>query len=118
MKPLDKPERRTNTDAVAACLERDLDALLSCYDYPAWLRPKIRTTKAIERAFREVRRRTRPTPVFTNDETCERIVYALFAHLNAQWGRTRRRNSTSPEHEPDRPRPLAHRPRAATHRDD
>lgn len=70
-----------------ACLEKDLDALLCCFDYPAGLRPKIRTTNAIERAFREVRRRTRPMSVFTNERSCERIIYALIAHLNAQWSR-------------------------------
>lgn len=71
-----------------ACLEGDLDTLLCCFDYPKELRPKIRTTNAIERAFREVRRRTRPMSAFTNDKSCERIIYALIAHLNTQWSRT------------------------------
>lgn len=70
-----------------ACLEKDLEALLQCFDYPAQLRVKIRTTNAIERAFREVRRRTRPMSAFTNDQSCERIVYALIQHLNTQWSR-------------------------------
>jgi putative transposase len=67
------------------CLEKDLDALLCCMDYPIHQRPKLRTTNAIERAFVEVRRRTRPISAFTNDASCERITYALVAHLNAQW---------------------------------
>ena len=70
-----------------ACLDKDLDALLACMDCPPALRPKIRTTNAIERCFREVRRRTRPMSAFTNDASCERIVYALIAHMNAQWSR-------------------------------
>jgi transposase-like protein len=70
-----------------ACLEKDLEALLAHMDYPAGLRPKLRTTNAIERCFREVRRRTRPMSAFTNDPSCERIVYALIAHMNAQWSR-------------------------------
>jgi len=69
------------------CLEKDLEALLCCFAFPAWLRPKIRTTNAIERAFREVRRRTRPMSAFTNDQSCERIIYALIHHLNTQWSR-------------------------------
>ena len=77
-----------------ACLERDLEELLACFDYPPRLRPKIRTTNTIERAFREVRRRTRPMTAFSNDASCERIVYALFEHLNALWGRIRQRHST------------------------
>jgi putative transposase len=67
------------------CLEKDLDALLCCMDYPIHQRSKLRTTNAIERAFVEVRRRTRPMSAFTNDASCERITYALVAHLNAQW---------------------------------
>lgn len=70
-----------------ACLEKDLQELLACMDYPAPLRTKLRTTNAIERCFREVRRRTRPMSAFCNDASCERIVYALIAHMNAQWSR-------------------------------
>jgi transposase-like protein len=76
------------------CLEQDLDALLVCFDYAARLRPKIRTTNAIERAFREVRRRTRPMSAFTNDASCERIIYALMVHLNKQWSRKPSRQFT------------------------
>jgi len=76
------------------CLEQDLDALLVCFDHPAALRPKIRTTNAIERAFREVRRRTRPMSAFSNDASCERIIYALMVHLNKQWSRKPSRQFT------------------------
>ena len=41
-----------------------------------------RTTNAIERCFREVRRRTRPMTCFNNNASCERIIYAVFTHLN------------------------------------
>lgn len=58
------------------CLEQDLDALVVCFDYPARLRAKIRTTNAIERAFREVRRRTRPMSAFTNPPAGGRAVSA------------------------------------------
>ncbi len=77
-----------------ACLAQDLDALLVCMDYPLEWRVKIRTTNAIERAFREVRRRTRPMSAFTNDASCERILYALVAHMNAQWSSKPHRHST------------------------
>ncbi len=42
-------------------------------------------TNAIERAFREVRRRTRPMSCFNNDASCERIIYAVVSHLNKSW---------------------------------
>jgi transposase-like protein len=81
-----------------ACLRKDLDALLCCFDYPKALRPKIRTTNPIERAFREVRRRTRPMSAFTNDRSCERIIYALIAHLNSQWSQTPSKPSPQSTH--------------------
>ena len=63
-------------------------------DYPRHLRAKLRTTNAIERCFRELRRRTRPMSAFCNNQSCERITYALVAHMNAQWNRTPLPNST------------------------
>ncbi len=45
---------------------------------------KIRTTNLIERAFREVRRRTKPMGVFGNRNSMERILYAVFFHLNSK----------------------------------
>jgi transposase-like protein len=48
---------------------------------------KVRTTNVIERAFREVRRRTRPMSSFTNPASCERIVFGVISHLNRSWER-------------------------------
>src|SRR5512135_2338465 len=45
---------------------------------------KIRTTNLIERAFREVKRRTRPMGVFVNRNSMERILYAVFFHYNSR----------------------------------
>jgi len=45
---------------------------------------KIRTTNLIERAFREVKRRTRPMGVFGNGSSMERILYAVFYHYNSK----------------------------------
>jgi transposase-like protein len=39
---------------------------------PLWR--KLRTTKAVERCFVEVRRRTRPTAVFVNVASVERTI--------------------------------------------
>jgi transposase-like protein len=72
-------------DAVK-CLERDLEELLNFYSCPKEMRIKLRTTNVIERAFREVRRRTRPMTCFNNSQSIERIVYAVLNHLNSQWG--------------------------------
>ncbi len=40
----------------------------------------MRTTNAIERRFREVRRRTRPMGVFQDRTSMDRIVFAVFTH--------------------------------------
>ncbi|HKZ50794.1 MAG TPA: transposase [Dehalococcoidia bacterium] len=47
---------------------------------------RVRTTNAIERAFREVRRRTRPMSCLNNPASCERVIYGVFSHLNQTWG--------------------------------
>jgi transposase-like protein len=69
-----------------ACLERDLDDLLTFFQVQQpklWSR--LRTTNLIERAFREVRRRTRPMGVMANKDSLQRIVFAVFHHLNQNW---------------------------------
>lgn len=76
--------RRTAPKAVA-CLEQDLEQLLSFFDCPREHHTKIRTTNAIERTFREVRRRTRPISCFTNDASIDRILYGLFHYFNSRW---------------------------------
>ncbi len=67
------------------CLEKDLEEMLSFLDCPKSHQIKIRTTNAIERAFREVRRRTRVFSCFSNTASSERIIFAIFTHLNNNW---------------------------------
>jgi len=70
-----------------ACLERDLDFLLNFFEVPEAHWKKVRTTNVIERAFREVRKRTRPMSSFSNLESCDRIIYGVLSHLNSSWER-------------------------------
>lgn len=67
------------------CLERDLDEMLSFLGCPKHHWKKIRTTNAIERAFREVRRRTRPMTCFQNPASVDRIIFGVLSHLNKTW---------------------------------
>ncbi len=69
------------------CIEKDLEELLNFYSCPKEIWIKVRTTNVIERAFREVRRRTRPMTCFNNVPSIERIIYAMLSHLNEQWGK-------------------------------
>jgi len=43
---------------------------------------KVRTTNAIERRFREVRRPTRPMGTFQDKTSMDRILFAVFSHEN------------------------------------
>ncbi len=76
---------REESPKAVACLERDLESLLSFLACPPDQQRMVRTTNAIERCFREVRRRTRPMTCFNNNASCERIIYAVFSHLNRNW---------------------------------
>lgn len=69
------------------CLQNDLEDLLTCFQFDdPDFRKAIRTTNAIERRFREVRRRTRPMGVFSNRTSVERILYAVFMYENINLG--------------------------------
>ncbi len=68
-----------------ACLAQDIDAMLLFFDTPQAHWKTIRTTNPIERAFREVRRRTRPMSCFNNPASIDRIMFAVFDHQNANW---------------------------------
>ena len=77
---------RKDYPKAVACLEKDLDELLSFFQIKnpeMWSR--LRTTNLIERSFREVRRRTRPMGVMANAKSLQRIVFAVFHHLNQNW---------------------------------
>lgn len=69
------------------CLQDDLEDLLTCFQFSdADFRKAIRTTNAIERRFKEVRRRVRPMGVFSNRTSVERILYAVFMYENINLG--------------------------------
>jgi transposase-like protein len=69
------------------CLRDDLDELLTCWCYKSLAaRKRVRTTNAIERRFREVRRRTRPMGVFSDRTSMDRILFAVFNHENQNQG--------------------------------
>jgi putative transposase len=73
--------------AAVACLRNDLDELLTCFRYRSQdQRRKVRTTNAIERRFREVRRRTRPMGTFQDKTSMDRILFAVFTHENKSQG--------------------------------
>jgi len=79
---------REREPSAVRCLEADVDDLLinmQVLKYAPRLWVKVRTTNAIERMFRELRRRTRAMGCFANPASCDRIVYMLFTKLNQRW---------------------------------
>jgi transposase-like protein len=45
----------------------------------------IRTTNALERVNREIRRRTRVASIFPNEASCLRLVTALLMEISEEW---------------------------------
>ena len=73
--------------AAVACLRNDLDELLTCFRYKTEAeRRAVRTTNAVERRFREVRRRTRPMGTFQDKTSMDRILFAVFTRENKSQG--------------------------------
>jgi putative transposase len=73
--------------AAVACLRNDLDELLTCFRYRSEAKRRaVRTTNAVERRFREVRRRTRPMGTFQDRTSMDRILFAVFTHENKSQG--------------------------------
>lgn len=67
------------------CLRSDLPQLLTFFKCDLPLRAEeLRTTNAIERRFREVRRRTRPMGTFCDATSIDRILFAVFTYENHQ----------------------------------
>lgn len=69
----------------AQCLERDLDALLAYYHYPAAHWQSLRTTNPIESAFATIRHRTRQTRNCVSSKTVTALVYKLARAAESQW---------------------------------
>jgi transposase-like protein len=72
-------------DAAVKCLEKDRDALLAFYDFPAehWIH--LRTTNPIESTFATVRLRTRKTKGSGSRIACLTMVFKLVMSAQKRW---------------------------------
>jgi len=79
------------------CMKKDLYNCLHYYEFDKELWRSIRTTNILERAFREIKRRTRPVNIFfTNEPSANRIMYGISEMLNENWkGKTLKPISTN-----------------------
>lgn len=76
---------RKKVPKAVQCLEQDIEDMLLFFKHDRKLWIRLRTTNVIERFFKELRKRTRPMSLFANTESCNRILYALFAKYNKKW---------------------------------
>jgi putative transposase len=71
----------------AQCLRKDLPEMLTFFQVKVSLPPPaLRTTNAIERRFREIRRRTRPMGTFSDRTSMDRIMFSVFTYENLKQG--------------------------------
>lgn len=66
-------------------LARDIDDCLTFYAFPEAHWKRIRTSNVIERAFKEVRRRTKVVGRFPNEKAALTLVWASIEHDRLKW---------------------------------
>ena len=72
---------------------------MAVFALPASHRRRMRTTNALERVNKEIKRRTRVATLFPNEQSCERLVTAIAMEISEEWvtGRTYLNMETSSE---------------------
>ena len=70
---------------VTVCLEKDIEALLAFYDFPAEHWQSIRTTNPIESTFATVRHRTKKSKNCFSRNTIMACVFKLIKDAENNW---------------------------------
>jgi len=78
-------EWRPRYPDLADKLEEETEDTLTCFQFPAGHRMRIRTTNMIERLNEELRRRSRVVSIFPNAAACLRLMTALAQEQAAEW---------------------------------
>jgi transposase-like protein len=71
--------------AASETLARDIEDCLTFYKFPQAHSQRIRTSNVVERAFREVRRRTRVVGRFPNERSALVLIWASMEHDRLSW---------------------------------
>ena len=66
---------------------RDFSTLSAFLDYPEEIRASIYTINILERANKEIKRRTKTIEVFSYVKAIEKILYLISTELNEKWSR-------------------------------
>jgi putative transposase len=77
----------TKYEKATACLEKDRDALLAFYDFPAEHWKHLRTTNPIESTFATVRHRTIRSKGCLSNKTALAMVFKLVEQAQQHWRR-------------------------------
>jgi transposase-like protein len=67
-----------------ACLRHDLEASLNHLKLPARLRPLVRSSNGLERAFEEERRRSKIIPHFFAEKPCLKLMYGVMDRVSGR----------------------------------
>jgi putative transposase len=78
-------EWRPQYPDLADKLEAETEDTLTCFQFPAGHRMRIRTTNMMERLNEELRRRSRVIRIFPNAASCLRLMTALAQEQAAEW---------------------------------
>ena len=78
-------EWRPRYPDLADKLEAETEDTLTCFQFPAGHRMRIRTTNMMERLNEELRRRSRVIRIFPNAASCLRLMTALAQEQAAEW---------------------------------
>jgi putative transposase len=78
-------EWRPRYPDLADKLEAETEETLTCFQFPAGHRVRIRTTNMMERLNQELRRRSRVIRIFPNAAACLRLMTALAQEQAAEW---------------------------------
>lgn len=76
---------RSEAPKLADWAEANLPDGFAVFDYPQAHRVRLRTTNALERVNRELKRRTRVASLFPNAASCLRLVSALLTEFDEEW---------------------------------
>lgn len=70
---------------LATWMESNLPEGLTVFSYPKSHQRRLRTVNALERASREIERRTRVVSIFPNESSCVRLISALLMEMDEAW---------------------------------
>ncbi len=68
-----------------AWLENNIEEGLTIYSFPRFIWRKLRTSNALERINREVKRRTKVATLFPNEKACLRLITAVLREIHEDW---------------------------------